>query len=68
VIDEIFELISDIFLDFIPNRILKIVVIIVGIVTVGFGVQLLSESLWTGGVLTAIGLFLVGGPLLSLIG
>jgi hypothetical protein len=68
VIDEIFELISDIFLDFIPNRILKIVVIIVGIVTVGFGVQLLSESLWTGGVLTTIGLFLVGGPLLSLIG
>ena len=67
MIDEIFELISDIFLDFIPNRILKIVVIIVGIVTVGFGVQLLSESLWTGGALTVIGLFLMGGSLLSLI-
>jgi len=67
MIDEIFELIVDIFLDFIPNRILKIVVIIIGVVTTGFGVQLLSESLWTGGALTVIGLFLMSGSLLSLI-
>ena len=67
MIDEIFELIVDIFLDFIPNWILKIVVIIIGIVTTVFGVQLLSESLWTGGALTVIGLSLMGGSLLSLI-
>ena len=67
MIDEIFELILDIFLDLIPNWILKIVVIIVGIVTTWFGVQLLNESLWTGGAVTVIGLFLIGGSLLSFI-
>jgi hypothetical protein len=48
-------------LDLIPDRVLKIVVFIIGIVTTGVGVQLLSESLWAGGALTMIGLFLMGG-------
>jgi hypothetical protein len=61
MIDKIFEAIFWVLLDLIPDRVLKIVVFIIGIVTTGVGVQLLSESLWTGGALTMIGLFLMGG-------
>jgi len=61
MIDKIFETIFWVLLDLIPDRVLKIVVFIIGIVTTGGGVQLLSESLWAGGALTMIGLFLMGG-------
>jgi len=61
MIDKIFEIVFWVLLDLIPDRVLKIVVFIIGIVTTGVGVQLLSESLWAGGALTMIGLFLMGG-------
>jgi|APHM01.1.fsa_nt_gi hypothetical protein len=61
MIDTIFDFIFWVLVDLIPDRVLKIVVFMIGIVTTGVGVQLLSESLWAGGALTVIGLFLVGG-------
>ncbi|ERH08160.1 MAG: hypothetical protein J07HN4v3_00526 [Halonotius sp. J07HN4] len=61
MIDAIFDFIFWVLVDLIPDRVLKIVVFMIGIVTTGVGVQLLSESLWAGGALTVIGLFLVGG-------
>jgi hypothetical protein len=61
MIDTIFDFIFWVLVDLIPDRVLKIVVFIIGIVTTGVGVQLLGDSLWAGWALTVIGLFLVGG-------
>lgn len=68
MIDKIFDFIFWVLLDLIPDRVLKIAVFIIGIVTMGVGVKLLSESLWTGGALTVIGLFLMGGSVRIVLG
>ena len=65
MIDEIVELLLDIIVEFIPNSVWKILAFVVGAVATAAGVLMIDESLWTGGALITVGLFLLAGSVIS---
>jgi hypothetical protein len=65
MIDEILELLLDVVVEFIPNSIYKIFVFVIGAVATAVGVLMINESLWTGGALITVGLFLLAGSVIS---
>lgn len=65
MIDEILELLLDIVVEFIPNSVWKILVFVIGAVATAAGVIMIDESLWTGGALITVGLFLLAGSVIS---
>jgi hypothetical protein len=65
MIDEILELLLDVVVEFIPNSVWKILVFVIGTVVTAAGVLMIDESLWTGGALITVGLFLLAGSVIS---
>jgi len=65
MIDEIVELLLDIIVEFIPNSVWKILAFVIGGVATAAGVVMIDESLWTGGALITVGLFLLAGSVIS---
>ncbi|RJX48943.1 hypothetical protein [Halonotius pteroides] len=65
MIDEIVELLLDVIVEFIPNSVWKILAFVVGAVATAAGVLVIDESLWTGGALITVGLFLLAGSVIS---
>jgi hypothetical protein len=65
MIDEILELLLDVIVEFIPNSVWKILVFVIGAVVTAVGVLMIDGSLWTGGALITVGLFLLAGSVIS---
>ena len=65
MIDEIVELLLDIIVEFIPDSVWKILAFVIGAVATAAGVLMIDESLWTGGALITVGLFLLAGSVIS---
>jgi hypothetical protein len=65
MIDEIGELLLDAVVELIPNRVWKILAFVIGLVATAAGVLMIDRSLWTGVTLVIVGLFLLGGSVLS---
>jgi len=65
MIDEIVELLLDVIVEFIPNSVWKILAFVIGAVATTAGVLMIDESLWTGGALITVGLFLLAGSVIS---
>lgn len=65
MIDEILELVLDVVLEFIPNSVWKVLAFVLGVVIMAAGLITFNESSWTGGVLIAVGMFLLGGSVIS---
>lgn len=55
MIDEIFEVIFDIVLEFVPNVVLRAILLLTGFVATAVGVLLLGESPLLGAGITVIG-------------
>ena len=55
MIDEIFEVIFDVILEFVPNVVLRAILLLAGFVATAVGVLLLGESPLLGAVVTVIG-------------
>ena len=66
MIDDIFEFIFDIVLEFIPTIVWKLLLFVIGIVLTAVGVTLLGESPQIGSALIAVGVVLLVGLLVSL--
>lgn len=66
MIGDIFEIVFDIIIEFIPNIVWKLLFVVIGIVTTAVGITIINESLQTGGVLITVGVVLLGGSLVSL--
>lgn len=65
MIDEIVELLLDVIVEFIPNSVWKILAFVIGAVATTAGVLIIDESLWAGGALITVGLFLLAGSVIS---
>ena len=65
MIDEILELLLDVVVEFIPNSVWKILTLVIGAVATAAGALMIDESLWTGGALITVGLFLLAGSVIS---
>ncbi len=66
MIDDIFEFIFDIVLEFIPTIVWKLLLFVIGIVLTAVGVTLLGESPQIGSALIAVGVVLLVGLLVSI--
>ncbi len=66
MIDDIFEFIFDIVLEFIPTIVWKLLLFVIGIVLTAVGVTLLGESPQIGSALIAVGVVLLVGLLVSM--
>lgn len=66
MIDDIFEFVFDIVLEFIPTIVWKLLLFVIGIVLTAVGVTLLGESPQIGSALIAVGVVLLVGLLVSL--
>ena len=66
MIDDIFEFIFDIVLEFIPTIVWKLLLFVIGIVLTAVGVTLLGESPQIGSALIAVGVVLPVGLLVSM--
>ena len=65
MIDEILELVLDVVIEFIPNSVWRVLAFVLGVVITAAGLITFNESSWTGGVLIAVGMFLLGGSVIS---
>ncbi len=65
MIDEILELILDVVIEFIPNSVWRALAFVLGVVITAAGLITFNESSWIGGVLIAVGMFLLGGSAIS---
>jgi hypothetical protein len=65
MIDDILTLLLDVVVEFIPDRVWKILAFVIGAMATAAGVIMISDSLWTGGALTTVGVFLLAGSVLS---
>jgi len=65
MIDELLELLFDIVVEFIPNSVWKILAFVIGAVATAAGVLIIDESLWAGGAVITVGLFLLAGSVIS---
>ena len=65
MIDGIVGLFLDVVVEFIPDSVWKILAFVVGAVATAAGVLMIDESLWTGGALITVGLFLLAGSVIS---
>jgi hypothetical protein len=65
MLDEVFEIVFDVILEFVPTGILKIALLLAGLAAVAVGVPLLADSPLAGGVLTVLGAAAVIGVLAS---
>lgn len=59
MIDEIFEGIFDIILELIPDFVWGFLAVLGGVVSTVIGVMMITESVRIGGILVAVGLFLL---------
>ncbi len=67
VIDDIFGLILDVILEFVPNIVWKLLFLLLGITTMAIGTTMLDESPQTGGGLILVGALLLIGSLVWLL-
>jgi hypothetical protein len=67
VIDDVFQLLFGIILDFVPNLVWKILLLLVGIATTAVGATMIGESPQIGGGLILVGMVLLVGSLVSLV-
>lgn len=65
MIDEILELVLDVVLEFIPNIVWKVLAVVLGVVITAAGLITFNESALTGGLLIAVGMFLLAGSVIS---
>lgn len=65
MIDEILELVLDVVIECIPNSVWRVLAFVLGVVITAAGLITFNESSWTGGVLIAVGMFLLGGSVIS---
>ena len=65
MLDEVFEIVFDVILEFVPTGILKIALLLAGLAAVAVGVPLLADSPLVGGALTVLGAAAVIGVLAS---
>ena len=65
MIDEILGLLLDAVVESIPNSVWKVLAFVIGAVATATGVLMIDESLWTGGALITVGLFLLAGSVIS---
>ena len=63
MIDDIFEFIFDIIIEFVPTIVWKLLLFVIGIVMTAVGVTLLDNSPQTGSALIVVGVLLLGGAL-----
>lgn len=66
MIDDIFEFLFHIVLEFVPTIVWKLLLVVIGIVLTAVGVTLLDNSPQTGSVLIVVGMVLLVGLLVSL--
>lgn len=66
MIDDIFGLVFDIVVDFVPTTVWKLLLFVVGVVVTVVGVTMLDGSPQTGSVLIVVGVVLLVGSLFSL--
>ena len=66
MIGDIFEVIFDIIIEFVPNVVWKLLFVVIGIVATAVGITMFNESPQTGGALITVGVILLGGSLVSL--
>jgi hypothetical protein len=67
MIDDVFGLIFDIVVEFVPTIVWKLLFFVIGMVMTATGVTILGESTRTGSVLIAVGVVLLVGTLVSLV-
>jgi len=65
MIDDILTVLLDILVSFIPDSVWKILAFVIGATATAAGVVMVDESLWTGGALITIGVFLLIGSVIS---
>jgi len=65
MIDDILAVLLDIVVAFIPDSVWKILAFVIGAIATAAGVVMVGESLWTGGALIAVGVFLLTGSIIS---
>lgn len=66
MIDDIFEFVFDIVIEFVPTIVWKLLLFVIGIITAAVGVTMLEESPRTGSVLITVGVVSLVGSLVSL--
>lgn len=66
MIDDIFESIVSIVIEFVPAIVWKLLFFVIGVVMTAVGVTMLKGSSQTGSVLIAVGMVLLVGSLVSL--
>ena len=66
MIDDIFALVFDVVLDFVPTIVWKILLFVIGIVLTAVGVTLFDTSPQRGSALIVVGVVLLVGLLVSL--
>ena len=64
MIDEILELILDVVIEFIPNSVWRVLAFVLGVVITAAGLITFNESALTGGLLIAVGMFLLAGSVI----
>jgi len=65
MIDDILAVLLDIVVEFIPNSVWKILAFVIGAIATAAGVIMIDESLWAGGALVVVGVFLLTGSVIS---
>jgi hypothetical protein len=65
MIDEILELVLDVVIEVIPNSVWRVLAFVLGVVVMAAGLITFNQSSLTGGVLIAVGMFLLGGSVIS---
>lgn len=65
MIDEVFEFLLDILLEFVPTIVWKLLLAVIGVVATAVGVAMFEESPQMGGALIAVGVVLLVGLLIS---
>jgi len=65
MIDDILAVLLDIVVAFIPDSVWKILAFVVGAAATAAGVVMSNESVWTGGTLITVGVFLLTGSVIS---
>jgi len=63
MIDDIFEFIFDMIIEFVPTIVWKLLLFVIGIVMTAVGVTILDKSPQTGSALIVVGVLLLGGAL-----
>ncbi|EMA70709.1 hypothetical protein C461_00432 [Halorubrum aidingense JCM 13560] len=63
MIDELFDLVFHAVFEFLPDAVLRIILLLLGVVTTMIGVMTVGESTRLGGILIAVGVLLVAGAL-----